>query len=217
MHIKSIKRDESCINETANKKIEVLDIEKTLVRLGNKRDFHENLLKMYKKNYSNSVKELSDLIRNKQYDEIKRLIHNLKSVTGNIGAIKLNNFIIEFEKQYETYEEKAIEENLRSLCDLNEELLKAITKFISLDESEEKFIHCNFNFYIELEKLLVALGRARTKEIKESMNCLVENTQDTVFTTQINEIKKLLERYRFKEAKVIVEELMKLAGEANNG
>ena len=217
LHVKSIKRDESCINETPNKKIEVLDIEKTLARLGNKRDFYENLLKMYKKNYSNSVKELSDLIRNKQYDEIKRFIHNLKSVTGNIGAIKLNNFIIEFEKQYETYEEKAMEENLRSLCDLNEELLKAITKFISLDESEEKFIHCNFNFYIELEKLLVALGRARTKEIKESMNYLVENTQDTVFTTQINEMKKLLERYRFKEAKVIVEELMKLAGEGNNG
>ena len=212
LNVKSIKSNEDSIKE-----IPVLDIEKTLLRLCNKQDFYKKLLKIYEDNYRNLVKELSDLISNKQYDETKRFIHSLKSVTGNIGATKFNNFIIGFEKQYETYGEEVIDENLRIFDLLNEELLKHIIKFTSLDESKEKFIGGNFKFYVELEKLLLGLSRARTKEIKENINYLVTNINDDGFMTEVNEIKKLVDRYHYKEAKVMVEKLMKEVGETNNG
>ncbi len=80
------------VNQSSNKEIQILDFENTLIRLGNKQDFYENLLKIYSKNYSNLVKELSNLISNKKDDEVKRFIHTLKSVTGNIGATKFNEF-----------------------------------------------------------------------------------------------------------------------------
>jgi ribosomal protein L17 len=61
------------------------------------------------------------------------------------------------------------------------------------------------------------LQKARAKEIKESMNYLVTNSKDMSFMTEISEIKKLVDRYRFKEAKVMIEELLKVAREENNG
>jgi len=202
--------------ETFSEKYEVLDIEKTLLRLGNKQVFYEDLLKRYKSNYSNLVKQLSDFIINKQYDETKRYIHTLKSVTGNIGAIKLNNFITQFELEYESYDDEVITENLKILYYLNEEVLKSIPKVILKDDFEDHVSRDSFDVYSELEKLFLVLGKGRTKEIKEKMNCLVANTSDSVFMLQISEINKLIESYRFKEAKVMVEELMSAAQQGGN-
>ena len=151
--------------------------------------------------------------RNKQYDEAKRFIHSLKGVTGNIGAMKLNKFITEFEQQYESYDEESLNENLKTLSALNEELLNRITKVISKEDPEEKQLSFNFDVYEALNKLLEALKKARAKEIKESMNYLVTNSEDISFMAQINEIKKHVDRYRFKEAKAMVEELINVIKE----
>ena len=150
---------------------------------------------------------------NKQYDEAKRFIHSLKSVTGNIGAMKLNKFIIEFEEQYESYDEESLNKNLVTLSSLNEELLNRITKVTSKKDPEKKELSSNFDVYEALNKLLEALQKANAKEIKESMNYLVTNTEDISFMTEINEIKKLVDRYRFKEAKAMVEELINVVKE----
>ena len=48
------------------------------------------------------------------------------------------------------------------------------------------------------------------------MSYLVINTEDISFRVQINEIKKLVDRYRYKEAKVMAEELISVVKESNN-
>ena len=205
---KKTEKVENSINSTSNIRIETLDMENTLLRLGNKKDLYKDLLNKYVNNYSNLVKELSDLMRNKKYDETKRFIHSLKSVTGNIGAMKLNNFIIQFEKEYESYDEEVRTEHLNILFSLNEKLLENINKGFSTHNSMEKKVSANCDVYSELEKLLIVLKTARTKEIKEKMDYLVTNATETAFVATINKIKKLVDCYRFKEAKVVVEKLM---------
>ena len=199
---------EKQLNGVSNEEVKILDFDKTLIRLGNKKDFYYDLLKRYYDNYSNIVNEFSDMRKNEQYDQAKRFIHSLKSVTGNIGAMKLNKFIVQFEEQYESYDNEYLNEKLATLSSLNEELLNSITKFITKKNPDEKQLSLNFDFYHSLNKLLEALQKARAKEIKENMNYLVANTKDVNFVQQINEIKKVIDRYRFKEAKVMVEELI---------
>ncbi|HEY8888740.1 MAG TPA: ATP-binding protein [Clostridium sp.] len=207
---KKAEKADKTIDLISNIRNETLDMENTLLRLGNKKDLYKDLLNIYVNNYSDLVKELSDLMRNKKYDETKRFIHSLKSVTGNIGAMKLNNFIIQFEKEYESYDEEVIKEHLEIFFSLNEELLKNIKKVFSLNSIEKK-VSANCDVYSELEQLLIVLKKARTKEIKERMDYLVTNTTETAFVANINEIKKLVDSYRFKEAKVMVEKLMEEA------
>ena len=45
------------------------------------------------------------------------------------------------------------------------------------------------------------------------MKYLVDNTKDTSLMTKISEIKKLVDRYRFKDAKALVEELINIIKE----
>jgi two-component system sensor histidine kinase/response regulator len=203
--------------EGSKEKVEILDFDETLIKLGNKQDFYYSLLKRYNDSYSNLVNEFSDMRKNKQYDEAKRFIHSIKGVTGNIGAMKLNKFIVQFEEQYESYDDESLNENLATLSALNEELLNIITGFIAPKDVEEKQLNYKFDFNEALAKLLEDLQKARAKEIKESMNYLVTNSKDMIFMTEVSEIKKLVDRYRFKEAKVMVEELLKVAREENNG
>lgn len=205
------------VKESSNVKVEILDINRTLVRLGNKQNFYYDLLKRYCDNYSNIENEFSDMMINRQYEDAKRYIHSLKSVTGNIGAMKLNKFIVQFESEYETYTEDVLKEKLEAISTLNEELLNNISKVLLEDNPKEKQLSYDFDISMALNKLLEALQKARAKEIKESMNYLVTNSESTNFVAQINEIKKLVDRYRFKEAKIMLEELINAEKEQNNG
>ena len=202
--------------EPLNTEIQVLDVKNTLHRFGDKQDFYKNLLNIYSKNYCNAPQELSDLMRDRKYDDIKRFIHSLKSVTGNIGAKRFNNYIIEFEKKYDAYDNEEIIESLKNFSDLNEELLMAIAKVSSIDNLEEKFLSKNRYFCEALEKFVVVLSKSRAKEIKESMNCLITSIHDDELMAKINEIKKLVDRYHFKEAKIMVEKLIDVQRGSNN-
>lgn len=205
------------IEGTLNETLEILDYEKTLIRLGNKQEFYDDLLKRYSENYSNLENNLSEMRLNQQEDEAKRLIHSLKGVTGNIGAMKLNNFIVQFEEGYESYNEESFNEKLEELSKLNSELLKTINTIISIKDSEKKALTSDFNVDEALNELLDALEKARAKEIKECMSCLAVNTLDLPISIQISEIKKRVDRYRFKEAKAMVEEIIGILEEHNNG
>ncbi len=63
----------------------------------------------------------------------------------------------------------------------------------------------------------MALSTARAKEIKESMNNLVLSAYGLELITQIDVIKKLVDSYHFKEAKVMAEKLMDSQRGENNG
>jgi len=207
------------LEKPSSEKLEILDFEKTLIQLGNKQDFYYDLLKRYSDNYSNLVKELLDMRLNRQYAEAKRFIHSLKSVTGNIGAMKLSQFIVEFEEHYESYNEKSLGEKLKELSNLNEELLSTINNVIPITDPQEKLLDSNSNFdvYEALGKLRDALEKARSNEIKESLSFLLSNAQDMRFMEKINESKKLVNRYRYKDAKAMVEEIMDIVKESYNG
>lgn len=137
------------INRPSHESVEILDFDKTLTRLGNKRAFYEDLLKRYCANYRNLVQEISDMRQNQQDDEAKRLLHSLKSVTGNIGAMKLSGFIAQFEEHYESSNEKCFGEMLEELSKLNDELIATIQGVISTKDSEKKPVNPKF----ELMKL----------------------------------------------------------------
>ena len=201
------------VKKTSQEKVEILDFEQTLIRLGNKKDFYYDLLKRYCDTYNNLAQEYSDMRLNKQNDEANRFIHSLKSVTGNIGAMKLNRFIINFEEQQESYNENTLREQIEELFNMNEELLNAIKKVISIRHQEENLLNSNFDIYEALVKLLDALEKAHAKEIKDRMNYLVANTLETEFCSRIKEAKKMVDHYRFKKAEVIIDELIAIVKE----
>ena len=214
---KSMKPIEQFIEGTPEEMLPVLDFENTPIRLGNKLEFYYDLLTRYSNNYHHLVEDLTDLRLNQQKDEAKRLIHTLKSVAGNIGAMKLSNFIVQLEEHYESYNETSFTKQLEILSDLNEELLKMIERVIPIKASNEKRLNSGFNLDKILCKLLEALERARAKEINDNMSLLIATAQWTSYSTQISEIKQFVDRYHYKEARARVVELRENLKESTNG
>lgn len=206
---------EKPLNKAVNEEIEILEFNKTLNRLGRKENLYYELLNKYYDNYNTLENEFSKMRINNKQEDMKRFIHSLKGVTGNLGAMKLNKFIIQFEDKYESYDDEELSENLKILFDLNKELLNKIKEIVSEKDHDENQLNLNPNvdIYNVLTKLSEDLQKARAKEIKENMKYLVNNTKDTSFMTKISEIKKLVDRYRFKEAKALVEELINIIKE----
>ena len=158
--------------------------------------------------YSSITNEFSTMINHKNYDEAKRFIHCLKGITGNIGAMKINKFIIDFEKEYESYDDQILKQKLVILSVLNEELLNKIKEILFKENSNYEKSTSKYDIYEVSIKLLEALQKARAKEIKEQVNFLIESTNGLNFNTQIDKIQKLISRYRFKEAIPLVESLI---------
>ncbi|KGK88654.1 histidine kinase [Desulfosporosinus sp. HMP52] len=200
----------------ANQRMEILDYERTLSRLGNKQEFYSGLLKKYSDSYSHLAEDLTAMRMNHQYEDAKRLIHSLKSVSGNIGAIKLSTFIIQLEEDYESYKEQDLAQKLDELSKLNLELTETINKILSIKDPKQNLLSSHFDLGDALSKLAEALEKARAKEIKDIISELGSNPQELPFSTQINEIKKLVNRYRYKEAKVMVKELLNLIKEQSH-
>ena len=196
------------INSFVTEEVKVLEFDKTLIKLGNKESFYNELLKKYMDAYSSITNEFSTMINHKNYDEAKRFIHSLKGITGNIGAMKINKFIIDFEKEYESYDDQTLKQKLVILSVLNEELLNKIKEILFKENSNYEKSTSKYDIYEVSIKLLEALQKARAKEIKEQVNFLIESTNGLNFNTQIDKIQKLISRYRFKEAIPLVESLI---------
>ncbi|AET69921.1 signal transduction histidine kinase [Desulfosporosinus orientis DSM 765] len=206
-----------CLEAVDDEVIEVLDIEKTLLRLNQKREFYEDLLRRYAANYSNWVNDFSNLRQKQTDEEAQRLIHSLKGVTGTIGAMKLNRCLVQFEEDWAFMDEQVLEEKLAELAKLNDELLEAIKQCISLKGTKKEPLSSKFDVNTAFDELLYALEKARPKEIKESMIYLVDNFQGMPYYPQIEELKKLTDRYRYKEAKAMAEKVRELVKEQSHG
>lgn len=214
---KGMESSDKLIAKSTDGAAPILDSEKAIIRLGNKPEFYYDLLKKYSSGYDNAGELLLIMLESRQTDEAKRFVHTLKGVTGNIGAVKLNQFLVAFEEEYEAYDKENLTQKLVTLSNLNQELVKEIQRVIPAGNPEKEQLSGDFDFTEALNSLLEALQRARTKEIKENMHYLTVNVKDAAYLSQIANINKLIERYRFKDARAEVEKLIDNIKESNNG
>lgn len=63
-----------------------LDIKQALSHINNKYELYLKLLGLFKKNHSQDVLSLSNLIEQQDWDQAQIVAHTLKGVAGNIGA-----------------------------------------------------------------------------------------------------------------------------------
>lgn len=197
--------------------VEILAYEKTLLRLNGKKEFYADLLRRYAANYGSWSRDISRLKENQEEEEAKRLIHTLKGVSGTIGATKLNRRIVQLEEDWELMDDRELEEQLKELDRLNEELLETIELTISVRADKSEVQTSEFNPDDALQQLLRALEKARAKEIKESMNYLAHHVREMSCRPQVDELKRLIDRYRYKEAKTLAANIRELTKEQGHG
>jgi PAS domain S-box-containing protein len=77
--------------------IEGLDVELGLKRISGKKKFYVNMLKNYVTNQEKTVPQLRDAMQKDDYAGAEIIAHSAKGVSGNIGAIQLQEMAYELE------------------------------------------------------------------------------------------------------------------------
>ena len=186
---KNLNKDEVTIPDFIN-----LDVKNALLYLGGNKILYLKILNDFKKKYIDlKIQELSD-------DEFSRVIHTLKGLSANIGAIELNKIVLELDKKYD---EKLIEEFnnelgliLNELKDLNliNSNIKEASKILEKEKRDKLFL--------ELKEAIKSKRPKKYIPIVEDIEKYKLSKNDEEL---FQKIKKYIIKYQFKDALLLLD------------
>ncbi|WP_461207392.1 response regulator [Clostridium sp. DL1XJH146] len=186
----------------------VLDEERTLIRLGSNKKLYYELLLNFKENYFDGYKTIFNFLENEEWDELKRYIHTLKGVAGNISANKLyNNMQLIEEKLMENLDEIKFFINDTDVC--IKEIIQIIDGKNQYDIEKTKDIILLIDLKEHLLELSKWLHLGKAKYVKEKTEYLKSVEVKMTDKKELDEILKLISKYRYKDAKGKLDKLLK--------
>ena len=201
IEIKNTTREEN--SESINSlsiKLRNFNVKQALPRVSEKIPVYIELLKKFEITYKNFIPELQYLFEKLDWKTIKLRLHTLKSVSGNIGNMKISNLAGILEKE---------SDNMQNLIELKEweELSYSISEAISEIQTvaENKMIMTEeILSNVDLEKEL--------RELTELLENYSANSHDKFkilygtlinlgFSKEVTQIEKNIKEYKFQKAK----------------
>lgn len=182
--------------------IEGLNTELALNMLNRDKQLYVNILNKFLKNYRDFTKDLSSLMKEKDYKSAKRSVHTLKGITGTIGAEELHNFInqveqILLEKDYDKFTNQIseLDTRLNNVFDSIKRSLPAISNKDKIKTS------------LQITEILDQLDKALSEQSPEA-NRLITLLEGSEFEDEhLNELKEAVFSYNFDEAKKVIDKI----------
>jgi len=125
---KEIVENNMLINEHIEMpKIIGINTEYALKRVANNLELYKKMLIKYSEEESNTVNELKKAVKTSDFDVAKRIIHTLKGVSGNIGALEIESYAVKIERMLKFGERSGdIPKMLEKLENMISDISKAI-------------------------------------------------------------------------------------------
>ena len=189
-----------------------IHVEKGLKRLGGNKKLYKNILIKFHTEYTDAVQQIKDALDQKDYELAQRLAHTVKGVSGNIGAEDLQKISGELEASIKNGQEDQHEGLLESfgkqLTIVTDSLSAVSTQETGSEETEGKT-----GTPEELLELLLKLEphvkKKKPKPSKEVMEEIGGFTWPDEYIKGIADLKRLIGKYKFKDADVVLGEMLK--------
>lgn len=188
--------------------IKYLDCEDGILRLNNNIEAYVKIILKFKNSNYNIYNNLHNLFISKDYDNCEQLIHKLKGISGNIGAIKLykscTNLLIDLEnKNYDHFQVLEIE-----FKEIITELLNEIIKFeMTIEKKEVENIELDsYNVHDDIERLKKLLLSNNIESLSVIENIILKNKNREIENLLLESL-KLIENYEFEKSLKILENL----------
>ncbi len=199
-------------------KIEGIDLEDGLMRVGGNEKLYRSLLMKVRDEYANTDQGIKDLLQLEKTGEAERLAHTVKGVAGNVGAGQLQEAAAELEHAIKEGEVDSYEEKISAFGKILENV---ITVLSVLGEEEKETADSDKagpeatpdELAAALEELLPHLKTRKPKPCKAAMLEIKELKWPSEFSIEIADLDRLIKKYKFKEALPLAEALQtKLEG-----
>lgn len=186
-----------------------VDTEDGLARLNGNMKAYQNVLKKYADLFSNVVTEFDKHVSSRNFEEGRALAHNLKGLSGNIGATKIYDLAKELEDSF-----KAQQGQFAPLLQtLNDQIVPLITAIKTMQQAKEadaapkkpltpvvadSLIH---QLYIHAKK-------KKAVQVKKTCDELEEYIWPNAIKSLLETVIPLARGYKFAEAARKIEEAM---------
>ena len=185
-----------------------------LSRLGNNKTLYMELLGKFQRDYTHAAEEIKSALERQEHEFALRLTHSIKGVSGNMGALdaqkaagdletairdkktdSLNGLVKEFEKQLAVVLKSM--EHLYSASSIGKrENLKGPLK------GKDALLE----LLLKLEPYVL---KREAKPAKELMKEITAFSWPDSYTRTVNDLNRIISRYKFKEAQPILIQLIK--------
>ena len=193
-----------------------IDRETGLKRVNGNRKLYRNILLSFYRNYPDTGAKIKDAADQKDYEQAQRLAHTVKSISGSIGAIKLQE---ESEKLESAFKSGENEEALSHLTSFNLELEHIIQSLAVLGQEEDQMEAASPQKEHDPEKLLRLLqdlqsqiNQRKLKQCKEIIAEIDELPWPGDLKDELAGVKKLVARFKHKDALPLLETLLDKLG-----
>ncbi|MEW6066120.1 sensor histidine kinase [Desulforamulus profundi] len=187
-----------------------LDWEKGVRRIGgNKRKYRE-IIRQFISNHSEDANKLEYLLSSNDLTEAKILVHTIKGIANNIGAISLQDASVTLEKAILDNDQKQLEQamhdfkvNLRALCVYAATQLDNV---LNIEEEEENKV--DFGDVHEVLMKLLALLQAGDVEAKNLFQACKNQLKQNLEEKDYDQLAKNISSYNLYEAAADLQELI---------
>lgn len=198
--------------------VEGLDIEAGVYRVGNNMDTYRRILEKFTRSHRDDLNQARGALIAGDVPSAKKLLHALKGVSANIGAVRLPQLIADLEELIA----KGSAEEVNALLETTMRELDRIVRSIegNTDPAQEAAQKSRHTFdpsqYVEMhEKLKVILEKATRFDVsaKADMEAMVDSFKGTPYAEMSYEILENLDQYNYHEAKAQIQSLLELFSE----
>ena len=199
-------------------KIEGIDLEDGLMRVGGNEKLYRTLLMKLRDDYAGTDQEIKNLLQSEKAGEAERLAHSIKGVAGNVGAGNLQEAAAEVEHAIKDGETDSYDETISAFGKVLKDIVTALGVLGGEEEetadSEKAGPEATSDeMTAALEELLPHLKTRKPKPCKEAMLKIKDLKWPTPLSVDIADLEKLIKKYKFKDALPLAEALQsKLKG-----
>ncbi|UBM63529.1 response regulator [Candidatus Sulfidibacterium hydrothermale] len=188
------------------RQIKGLNIEEGLQRVNNNQELYFQVLRKFIKNTPSIQEKFQKLIIEKNTDAIRKELHALKGITGNLGAVELHQKVIQAEKVFKKGFSREGTDQVNALLKATEAFRQAVLPVLEkVPQKETTSQKADYHSVIQaLKKLKESLEKddADSVELFNNVYPEIKNFEES------KRLKTAIEQYRFDAAIPAVEEIM---------
>ncbi len=190
-----------------------IEVQTGLVRAGGNESLYVDLLSKFHRDYADATSQIKSALNNGEHELAKRLVHTVKGVSGNIGAIDLEKTASEME----TAVRKQSASDLENLLDQFEKelniVLDSISNAVGVDfKQEENRSKGPVADEAVLQRLLLKLRpyvlEREAKPCKEIVKEIDGYIWPDEYVQGLKDLSRYVEKYKFKEGQELLSQIM---------
>jgi CheY-like chemotaxis protein len=193
-----------------------IDVEGGLKRVGGNRKLYRTLLLKFYEDYPKATAEIETALQDGDRELAQRLAHTVKGVAGNIGASDMQSAAEKVEQAV-----KQSEEDLAGLLsDFQQALSAVLDSLAGLSPPEEQVVSAAAGeetdpvvLTASLEELAGHLSKRKPKPCKAAMEDVRKLAWPESFASEVDDLSKLVGKYKFKDAAALVKSLIEKLGD----